>query len=418
MTRLLAHLGSPHKAYKSVHVAGTNGKGSTIAFLSSILTEAAITNGRFTSPHMLLYNDCITINNKTYPMDKFEQVKLLVEAQNAAHGVGCTEFEMLTCAAFKIFQMEQVLLALIEVGLGGASDATNVLEPLGSDGTKEGGVVVSAITKIGIDHESFLGTTIGEIAGVKAGIIKRKTPCVVDGTNLPEAVDAIKKAGGEQEAPVQFVHSNEHIQELLRKSLLRGAYQGENLAVALGVLDVLSNGHIDRIAPETVERGVARTLWPGRLQQVKDAESGVEFLLDGAHNESAAIELGRYLLSLNSHSNGTVFVVAVTRGKSIAKLLKHITVRERDTIIPATFVPPREMPWIESYLEAEIASVAREYVNDVREAPSGGISDILPFLRQMRHDSDSRPCVVCGSLYLCSNVLNGIARTRTCYTDQ
>lgn len=120
VTKLLRHLGNPHiNTYKSIHIAGTNGKGSTVAYLSSILTQAKVRNGRFTSPHMVYYNDSICINNEVYPLAKFKSISDYVQKENTSLRLGCTEFELLTVTAFKIFELERVELAIIEVGLGG-----------------------------------------------------------------------------------------------------------------------------------------------------------------------------------------------------------------------------------------------------------------------------------------------------------
>lgn len=409
VSKLLKHLGSPHKAYKSIHVAGTNGKGSTLAYISSILTEAKVKNGRFTSPHILLYNDCISIDNVTYPMQSFQKIKSLVESSNAKLQLECTEFEILTCAAFKIFELEKVQVALIEVGLGGSTDATNVLEPLNKDKL---GVVVTAITKIGIDHESFLGNTIGEIAKVKGGIMKSNVPCVVDGSNLPEAITELKEIAKEQNSQLYLIHPDKETQNFIQYSPLRGAYQEQNLAVALKVLDIVQSGqHLDvEFTEADIIRGLEKTLWPGRLQEVTEPKTGLTLLLDGAHNESAAIELGKYLKSDSNYSNGAIFVTALSKGKSIETMFRHIVSKEKDTIIPAIFTPPEEMPWVSCYKAEEIASRAKAFASDVRVVGDGSFEAIVLSLQQLRAHGDDRPIVVCGSLYLCSNVLNRVTQ--------
>lgn len=409
ITRLLSNLGNPHLSYRSIHVAGTNGKGSTLAYISSILTSGQIRNGRFTSPHLLDYNDCISINNETYPSNKFEEVKNLVVRKDKSLKLGCTEFELLTATAFKIFELEKVEMALIEVGLGGRLDATNVLKPCGLNDQK-GGVVVAGITKIGLDHEKILGGTLKEIAGEKAGIIKRGIPVVVDITNSPEVLSVVGKKASEEESPLEPADSstNADVQKLIAYSPLKGAYQMQNLAVALGIINKLSSDIKEKLTYPVIEEGIKNTFWPGRLQSVRDSRTNVQVLLDGAHNESAAIELGKYLDHLRGEKNGIIFVIALSDGKSIEGLLKHLNLCSKDTVIPFHFTPPSEMPWVKSYEKQSIEKYAKDFVEDVRNYSISSAGELFLIFRELRLAGDQRQIVVCGSLYLCSDVLRYI----------
>lgn len=414
ITRLLSHLGNPQLSYKSIHIAGTNGKGSTIAYLSSIFTQAKVCSGRFTSPHLLQYNDCICINNKTYPFDKFEEVRHLVKSLNETLALGCTEFEVLTVTALKIFEIERVELALIEVGLGGRLDATNVLEPYDFDHKNRGGVVVTGITKVGIDHESFLGNTLGKIASEKAGIIKKLIPTVVDNTNEVEALEVINAKANTEKSKVYLADETTApaTRELISSSPLKGEYQLQNLSVALTIIAVLkSQNHYslnDKLTNEAIKTGIEHTVWPGRLQSIQDPSTNISALLDGAHNESAAIELGKFLSKMRLDCDGFIFVIALTKGKSIPNLLKHITVRSKDTLIPTIFTPPEEMPWVLSYKTSAISKAADEFVEDVRFTDDESIEGVFKLLAELRKTGDFRPIVICGSLYLCSDVLRFI----------
>lgn len=409
VVKLLSRLGNPHNSYNSIHVAGTNGKGSTLAYLASIFTCSKVRNGHFTSPHLLYYNDCISIDNKTYPVAKFEEVRSLVSLQNDQLSLGCTEFELLTVTAYKIFELEKVDLAIIEVGLGGRLDATNVLTPVGSEGP--GGVIVSAITKIGFDHESFLGNTLAAIAGEKAGIIKPGIPVVADKTNHEDVIDVITKRASRLGAELHLVDGNNDMAlELVRLSPLKGDYQRQNLSVSLEVLEVVrrrKDGFLvdergePKITRGSIRDGILRTVWPGRLQSLDI--NGLEMLLDGAHNESAAIELGKYLRQIRDQ-NGLIFVVALTRGKSIGNLLKHITEKDKDTVLATTFSAPDQMPWVSSYKALEVEKEASHYVHDAREG-GDGIGAVLALVAQLRASGDTRKVVICGSLYLCADVL-------------
>ncbi|EGV60690.1 folylpolyglutamate synthase [Yamadazyma tenuis] len=412
ISRLLSILGNPHvSSYKSIHIAGTNGKGSTVAYISSILTASRIRNGRFTSPHLLYYNDCISINNETYPLGKFHEVSELVKQQNKIHDVGCTEFELLTVTAFKIFELEKVEYAVIEVGLGGRLDATNVLEPFG--GQHKGGVIVCGITKIGIDHEQFLGSTLSEIASEKAGIIKTGIPCVVDGTNSEEVLETIRQKAAECGSTVHIVngttsssfseYTQEQVQDLRSKSPLKGNYQLQNLSVALRLVELLKAKFSSQITKESVANGVASVVWPGRLQSVR--YRGVDMLIDGAHNESAAQELGTYLQSYRDEE-GLIMVVALSKGKSVENLVKYIANQQKDSIIGTKFSRPEGMPWVSSYGVEEVIMAAKPHFKDVIESDdSQTVQDILDRIVALKAQGDSRKVVVCGSLYLCSDVL-------------
>lgn len=413
ISRLLSNIGNPHvKTFNSIHIAGTNGKGSTIAYISSILTLAQIRNGRFTSPHLLESNDCITINEETYPKKKFEEIRRLVSSQNENLALGCTEFELLTATAFKIFEVEKVELAIIEVGLGGRLDATNVLQSnkINANERNRKGVIIGGITKIAMDHENLLGDTIGAIAKEKAGIIKSNMFVVVDGTNDEAVLNTIRAKVKEENATLLIADTTEisNVKELIKLSPLRGEYQVQNLAVALSIVRYLRDAfHYDSITLDNITRGIQRTSWPGRLQIIVDKRTGISALIDGAHNENAAVELGKFLRSYRSHQPniGIIFVVALSRGKPIGNLLKHIVNKSDDTVLATSFTKPSEMPWVQCYREDEIAKEAAVHVEDVRQLKSASISDTFETLLELRSKGDIRPIVFCGSLYLCSDIL-------------
>ncbi|KAF3994010.1 hypothetical protein FT663_00030 [Candidozyma haemuli var. vulneris] len=384
---------------KCVHVAGTNGKGSTLAYVSSILNEANIRHGRFTSPHTMSVNDCVTINRQVLPMDSFKKAKKEVQEHNDDNGIGCTEFEILTCAVYMIFAMEHLELSLIEVGLGGRLDATNILN--------EDEVLVSAITKVGIDHESFLGDTISQIAKEKAGIIKKGVDCVVDSTNNKEALQAIREKASHEGSPLHEVSSSPLTRKLIELSPLKGKYQEQNLAVALEIVSLLKEKHSFKISDEAIKRGITKTSWPGRLQTVKDPKTGIEVLIDGAHNESAAIELAAFLESYRDGDKGIIFVVALTKGKSVENLLKHIVKADKDTIIPTEFSPPEDMPWVKCYDTEYLAQEAKKYAN-LGATDIANPQDLFAHLQSLKQQGDDRKIVVCGSLYLCADILRAI----------
>lgn len=398
--RLLKCMNDPQRCYKSIHVAGTNGKGSTLAYLLLILTRANIRNGKFTSPHMIYYNDCILINDEMYPLAKYEHISLLVEEKNRCFDIGCTEFELLTVTAFKIFEEEKVEVALIEVGLGGRLDATNVL-PAAVHG--QHGVVATGITKIAQDHENLLGSTLTAIAKEKAGILKSAVPCVVDGTNAAEVLAVVKVRAKECHSSLDIITAvSEPAATLISNSPLVGKYQLQNLGVALGLLHALKL----LVSFDDIVAGIKSTKWPGRLQWVEF--KGLSVLLDGAHNENAAVELGKYLES-KIRPQGIIFVVGMTGGKLVCKLLKHVARHDVDTVIPVGFSQPDKMPWIHCYAPEELARYASKYVKHVDRTCGESVTLVLERLQWRKQEGgDDRPVVVCGSLYLAGELLRAI----------
>ncbi|KAI5955988.1 FOL3 [Candida theae] len=389
VARLLSHFNNPHLKYKSIHVAGTNGKGSTLAYISSILTQHRLRNGKFTSPHMVELNDCITIDNKTYSRSQFDLVNESVLRVDKELQLKCTEFEILTVTAFKIFELEKVEMALIEVGVGGRLDATNVLEQFKG----EGGVVATGITKIGMDHEGLLGDTIEQIALEKAGILKPGIPCFADGSNQESVLNVIRDKAKSLDCELEIVNPDRTDVELLQFSPLLGEYQLNNLAVALRIINSLRKHYT--FTRDQIIAGIKNTYWPGRLESIQVPGLG-EVLIDGAHNEDAAVALGKYLRSAFPNGNIT-FIVGITKGKKLNNLLKHI-LRKNDTVIPALFYQPEQMPWIKCESVENIADVAKSYCQVKIVSEYAYVSDVFDYLKENK--CDKSPVVVCGSLYL------------------
>ena len=204
-------------AWRAIHVAGTNGKGSVCSYASAMLNAGSIKCGRFTSPHLIDRWDCITINDRVVDQRLFCQVEDVVKSRDQKNGIKASEFELLTATAFEIFNHEKVEVGVVEVGLGGRNDATNVLQdPL-----------VTVITKIGKDHQSFLGNSLEEIAYQKAGIMKQNVACLVDGSNEGSVIDVLKQNAKEsQAAPLTLIPQNlgsegdQQLWNLLRKKTL------------------------------------------------------------------------------------------------------------------------------------------------------------------------------------------------------
>jgi dihydrofolate synthase / folylpolyglutamate synthase len=306
ITVLLERLGRPDRAYPTIHIAGTNGKGSTAAFVESILRHAGFRTGLNTSPHLARINERFRINGQEISDEQFAETftrihavieELLAEGKLRAHP---TYFECVTALAFEVFAHERVEFGVVEVGLGGRLDATNIITP-----------VVSIITPIDFDHENFLGHSLQEIAGEKAGILKHGVP-VVTAPQLPEAREVLRARAEELHCPLvdtaEIFRVNSETQtedgcfraqitELATGTKfplapqLPGRFQVPNALNAVAAARLLQ-GKSFRVSIENIERGIAEARWPGRLEKL---QSRPDVYLDGAHNPSAARELAHFL---------------------------------------------------------------------------------------------------------------------------
>jgi dihydrofolate synthase / folylpolyglutamate synthase len=281
---LMFILGNPQDKIPVIHVAGSNGKGSVCAYLSTILA-AGYRVGRYTSPHLVDWNERICINNQPIATDRLTTVLQNVQA---ASPEPLTKFELITAAAWSYFASEKVDIAIMEVGLGGRLDATNtVSKPL-----------VSVITSISREHWQQLGETIPEIAGEKAGIIKPGCPVVIG--QLPiEATQVITQRAQELQAPCsQITPANEinpgqaQVGELIYSLPLLGDIQLHNSALAIEVINQLT-AQGWQISPAQIQDGIANTQWLGRMHQTE--WQGQKLLVDGAHNPESAIALRNYV---------------------------------------------------------------------------------------------------------------------------
>lgn len=295
MRKVMARLGNVQDRLAMVHVAGTNGKGSTCAMIERALREAGYKTGLYTSPYIEKYNERIRINGSPIEGEKLaqlvEQVWPAIESSRE-EGLCITEFELGTVLAFLAFAKENVDIAIIEVGLGGRLDPTNIIRPL-----------VSVITNVGMDHMHFLGDTIEEIAMEKAGIMKPGTPAVL-GWQEENVRAVLLDAAKALEIPV-MEPAAQNVREMSRGTAfdvawtdrtmkdftvsLTGRHQAQNAAAALGALDVLKQRGFDRITEEAVRRALNDVHWPGRLEFFGNV------ILDGAHNEPGVKALCAYV---------------------------------------------------------------------------------------------------------------------------
>lgn len=272
---MMAALGNPENRFKSIHVAGTNGKGSVSHFLASILQEAGYRVGLYTSPHLVDFRERIRINGDMIPQS--EVVDFVDRHRAMFADLHLSFFEMTVGLAFDYFASQKVDIAVVEVGMGGRLDSTNVISPL-----------LSVITNIGLDHTQFLGDTLEKIAAEKAGIIKPGVPVVI-GETQPETEPVFRAKAAELQAPISFAdrrHRVERIEDYT--SELTGEYQKKNIATVLEAVDVLQ-GILPpggRLSPSAVRNGLARvvtnTHLHGRWQTIGTAPLTI---CETAHNE-------------------------------------------------------------------------------------------------------------------------------------
>jgi dihydrofolate synthase/folylpolyglutamate synthase len=302
MFAIVGRLGHPERTFRSVHIAGTNGKGSVTAMIDAGLRAAGHRCARYTSPHLVDLTERFVIDGRPVAADKMiaavADVQIAIE-QLLAEGVlqaHPTFFEVTTAVAFELFHRAGVETAVLEVGLGGRLDATNVIEP-----------VATAITSIAYDHQQYLGTTLAEIAREKAGIIKPRIPMVV-GEVGPEALAAIAEIARERDAPLVRAADGVIVTRQPGASIalrtpahdygevtmgLQGAHQIDNALVAVRMLELLDSQGI-AVSTGAVRSGLARPSWPGRLDLRRLGDSR-EILFDAAHNPAGAATLASYL---------------------------------------------------------------------------------------------------------------------------
>ena len=295
MVELLALRGNPHLKLKVIHVGGTNGKGSTIAFLKNMLEKLGLRVGVFSSPYLIHYTDQISINGESIPEARLEALMVdyqsLLEGEKGLALQGTTEFEIITAIAYDYFASEQVDVAIMEVGMGGLLDSTNVCQP-----------ILTGITTIGLDHVALLGDTLEAIAEQKAGIIKQGIP-LVTGRIAPEALAVIDRIAEGKDAPI-FAYGTDY-QVRYQKSMvtgevfdytsvvrqgrfqtgLLGLHQIENAGMAIALLDTFCQEDGRELASNhLLAQALEETSWPGRLEIVSRDPL---MILDGAHNPHA-----------------------------------------------------------------------------------------------------------------------------------
>jgi dihydrofolate synthase/folylpolyglutamate synthase len=368
--KLLELMDHPERKFKTIHVAGTNGKGSTTAMLTSILTASGIKTGMYTSPHLAQYTERMIVNGQEISPNEFAQAIEYtsrfvgkIAAQGFDHP---TEFEVLTAAAFHYFAICSVEYAVIEVGLGGLLDSTNVLIP-----------EVSVITNVTLDHTDKCGSTIGEIARHKSGIIKQGVPVVTAARG--EALDIIKNISREKSAACyvygqdffgRFLAMEGHCQKIVMELgegeeigkfpvNLLGGHQVDNSAVAVMTAIVLEKNE-KRIGLSTVEKGLLKVRWPGRFEVIPGQPI---IIIDGAHNSDGARALRENLDQFYGDKE-IVFLLGILQDKDVKTIVKTL-IRSKDKAV--VVAPMSERAGKPEAVAREIQAEHVETANSISE---------------------------------------------------
>ncbi|MES2961869.1 MAG: folylpolyglutamate synthase/dihydrofolate synthase family protein [Pseudomonadota bacterium] len=400
---LLARLGNPHlKIPPTIHIAGTNGKGSTLAFLRTIFTEANLSIHTYTSPHLVNFNERIVLNGKEIS-DEFLN-ESLHECKKAAEKfpeIAVTYFEGITVAAFLAFSRVPADLLLLETGMGGRLDATNVLPK----------VLAAIITPISFDHTDFLGNTLAKIAFEKGGIIKKNCPVLV-GKQKPSALKTLETQVSELNSEFKSIGKDWKITKqkqgflfegfgrkiLLPSPSLLGSHQIENAALAIAAA---LNQKRFPISDSVIKSALTKTVWPARLQKIKSGKffkmlpENCELYLDGSHNLQGAATILEFLK--NQENKKILVIFSMLQDKNCADFLKKIS-PEVDELLAMEI--PNEA---KSYKVKEIKEIA-ESVGIKVENVAGFEEAFAEIIKKKKVDEDVL-ILVCGSLYLAGSFL-------------
>jgi dihydrofolate synthase/folylpolyglutamate synthase len=345
---LLAAIGDPQRRYPAVLVAGTNGKGSTSALLAAMGQAAGYRTGLYTSPHLEVVEERLQIDGRRIAPGRFGRLLAdLVALAERETGSPPTYFEAVTLAAFQWFAEEKVDLAVVEVGLGGRLDATNLSDP-----------ILSLITPIGLDHQEYLGDTLAQIAREKAGILRPDRPALV-WIEDAEPADSVRQAAAEIGARLRFASDEVKIESIephgwtgqrvrlatpLRaydlEIALLGAHQAINLGLAVRAAETLANLGFDRFDSDSIRKGAASCRWPGRLEAI-DLPGGRRLLLDAAHNPAGAAVLADFLDRMGEPVD---LLFGVLADKDYAGMLSLLAPRARRIVLTTPASPRAKNP--------------------------------------------------------------------------
>lgn len=401
----------PRLPWSAVHLAGTNGKGTTAACLSALLHNKGVSVGRFTSPHLIHRHDCISIGEKSIDKDLFLEVEHLIKQRDRENGINATSFELLTATAYEVFVREKVQVGVIECGLGGRLDATNIFS------SEE--VLCTIITTINKDHQEMLGDTLEAIATEKAGILKPGVPVVIG--NIPAGPKGVieKRAGdlGCQVLQMRLVGNEQlRLHETLPEVASVPATFIENLQTALLAYQIVSKKMDLGPTPDfplgvnelkQIHDQVERS-WRGRTQLLSvkplvDRDSPV--LLDGAHNEHAIVLLRRHVLGSGSRRDcpPVTWVHAVSANRDLEDIMRSKEIRSCDRYILTEFGQVDGMPWVKPHQTSTLRNHLLRTIADDKVHVAANPQDALQVASRITPDDEL--IVIAGSLYLVGDVL-------------
>jgi dihydrofolate synthase/folylpolyglutamate synthase len=389
-SNILKAIGDPHKGQKYIHIGGTNGKGSVAAFVSSILQEAGLTVGLYSSPHLVRFTERFKINEKEIPQDRAAALTRQVRDVFAPDEPP-TFFEATTAMALVYFAEEKTDIAVIEVGMGGRLDATNVISP-----------IVSVITNISMEHQFFLGSTLLDIAREKGGIIKAGVD-VITGATQPSVISLFRSLSSEKRAPLwqlgkdtryRTTAAGLHYYGTKRRFNgldigLNGRFQSRNAALAIAAVERLEEKGF-KISSRDIRQGLKKTVWPGRMQVVAKDPT---IILDGAHNPAAIRALAKSIKTGFRYKR-LILVIGVMADKDIGQIVRGIVPVSDYVIYTRPVYPRAASPEI---LMAKAASFAKR----------GEINPLLiAAIERAREIADPGDLiVVCGSLFTVGEAL-------------
>lgn len=370
---LLLSLGSPERSFRSVLVAGTNGKGSVAATCAAILHAAGIRTGLYTSPHLLKVNERIRLLERDVEDRRLDDTLALVAAISGSGHRAPTYFEAMTVAAFELFRRAGVEIAVVEVGIGGLLDATNVVSPS-----------VSIVTNVGEDHLEVLGPTLEDVARTKAGIFRAGVPALTaaEGNGL----EVLRAEAARVDAPLAEVSPTDAWEGI---SPLAGRHQRANVALGVAAARAVAAGLDDGV----VAKGVAATRWPGRLQRL-ELPGGRTLVVDGAHNPDGARALARWWDDEGLAGKADLLFGGLA-DKDLAGMLAVLAPRARRVVLTAPSSPRAEAPArLATLLPGKVAAVCPD------------AAAALTFLLEER---EAVPIIAAGSLVLVGDVLSAVA---------
>lgn len=398
--KLLQLLGNPQNNLKIIHVAGTNGKGSTCSFISSILKESGYKVGLYTSPFLETFTERIRVNGENIREEEVGKIVSLIKEKieiMVSEGYSYpTEFEIVTAMAFYYYNQEKVDFVALEVGLGGRYDATNVIDK----------PVVSAITSISLDHTGILGDTLGKIAFEKGGIIKEDCPTIVY-PQQEEASEVIKNICAEKKSKYiecdfknieikssninsQIYNCNINGKELRDLEIkLIGDHQIKNSIVALNVIEYLNDIKITNISEENIRKGLLETKWPGRIEKISENPM---FIIDGAHNEEGAKSLANSIEKYFENKN-KILVIGMLEDKDIESVL-DLLIPKFNKVITTTPDNPRAID------ANKLKEKIERYNIEVTCKPN--IKEAVDYALEISNKDDV--IISAGSLYMIGNV--------------